>query len=370
LDEQDFNFTEFNGRWQWNPGRNTNVTLSAFTQSDAFAFDFDLTPGPAPPLNFFNSISSQNDGISFTLNQDIKSNKNVRFQAAYTKQGNSSEEGVSFFFDELSYRRESSIVDASIRLDFTQSIAERHQLKLGLQAQQMESFFFLGENNGFETLTIAEQSTEESLSLISYAAFSWQPTRPVRADLGLRAVYYTPTGAFYPEPRLTASYHLNPNLTIKTGFGINHQFFNEIVELDEDGFSVTTPLWALADGDEFTVPSARELTLGILWKKKGWLLDIEAYNKSVNNLSSVNLINQVDLDRFASGSSRSIGIDFLLKKRYQKLTSWGIYTLSKSDWSFPDAFNNEEAFFPAQNDVRHRFKWVTSYQTNRWLLSL
>ena len=148
----------------------------------------------------------------------------------------------------------------------------------------------------------------------------------------------------------------------------------EIVELDEDDFSVTTPLWALADGDDFTVPKARELTVGVLWKQKGWLLDVEAYDKQVSNLSSVNLIEvideEVELDLLESGSSRSRGIDILLKKRYQQFTSWGIYTLSKSDWSFPEAFSNSDAFFPAQNDVRHRFKWVTAYQTNRWLLSL
>lgn len=369
-DEQSFNFTEYNGRWQWNPGKNTKITLSGFTQQDAFELEFDADE----EAFFFNNISSLNNGISLTAKQQLSPAKSLSLQSTFTKQGNSSEEGFNFLFGEFSFLRESSITDASVRLDYEQTLTRQHTLKLGLQAQQMESILFFGQNNGIDTLIFAEQTGQESLSLIGYGAFTWRPNSATQADIGLRTVYYEPTGELYPEPRFTASYRLNKAWTLKAGFGINHQFFNEIVELDEDDFSVTTPLWALADDDDFSVPKAKELTLGVLWKQKGWLLDIEAYNKQISNLSSVNLTNLFDeedeFDRLASGESRSLGVDFLLKKRYQNFTSWGIYTISKSDWFFPESIGTSETFFPAQNDVRHRFKWVTAFQTERWLLSL
>lgn len=370
LDEQTFSFTEYNGRWQFNPGKKTQITLSAFTQQDAFQFEFEAEES----IVFFNEINSQNDGASLTIKQQLAPDKSLRLQTTLTEQGNSSSEGLYFGFGEFSLLRQSGISELSVRLDYDQVLEKQHTLKLGLQAQRMESFLLFGQNDGADTLILAEQAGQESISLIGYGAFTWRPNTSFQADAGLRTVFYKPTGEVYPEPRLTTSYRLDKAWTLKAGFGVNHQFFNEIVELNEDDFSVTTPLWALADDDEFTAPKARELTLGLLWKQKGWLLDVEAYDKQIANLSSVNLIGLVDepeeLDFLASGASRSKGIDILLKKRYQNFTSWGIYTLSRSDWSFPEASGDSEAFFPAQNDVRHRFKWVSAFQTNRWLLSL
>jgi hypothetical protein len=184
----------------------------------------------------------------------------------------------------------------------------------------------------------------------------------------MRLQYYAPTNSVYAEPRLTTNYRLSNDLMLKAGYGVNHQFFNEIVELDFDQLSGVTPLFALADGEELLVSGSREGTIGALWQKKEWLVDVEVYHKRIDNFSSLNLLNSADSeDTFFNGASRSIGVDLLIKKRWNRFRSWAIYSLSKTDWRLTE-FSDE--FFPAANDRRHQLKWVNSFETDHWLFSL
>jgi len=184
----------------------------------------------------------------------------------------------------------------------------------------------------------------------------------------MRLQYYEPTAQWYPEPRLSGSYQFHKIWRAKASFGVNHQFLNEIIELDLESLGGSTPIWVLANGEEVSLPSSREYNFGLIGQKNAWLIDLEFYHKRVSNLSSLELLTRnVGQTMFNVADSRSIGMDLLLKRRWGPVRSWIIYTLSRVEARFPEIGNG---FSPADNDQRHQLKWVGTYEKNSWLLSL
>ncbi|MFT6128393.1 MAG: outer membrane cobalamin receptor [Neolewinella sp.] len=367
---QAFNFTELNARWQWNPDRQTSVTISGFLQSDVFAnevtfeqIEIDLATSEA--------ISTRNNGLSASLKRQLPGGSNIGLQVSHSDYRNENftafELDIQGFENSFEDGRESTISDFTVKADYFRPVGQQSSIKAGLQFQRLNSAFSYSEAGSDEEFD-AQQEPFNGDNAVAYGTYTIQPFKAWRAKIGMRLQYYAPNNVVYAEPRLTTSYQLSKNLLLKAGYGENHQFFNEIIELDFDQLSGVTPLWVLADGEDILVSGAQEATVGALWQKKGWLIDVEAYHKRISNLSSLNLLSSTDPgDTFFSGASRAIGADLLVKKRWKNFSSWAIYSLSKTDWRFTEISDN---FFPAANDRRHQLKWVNSFETNHWLFSL
>ena len=65
---------------------------------------------------------------------------------------------------------------------------------------------------------------------------------------------------------------------------------------------------------------------------------------------------------------RAYGIEWLLRKKYGRLSGWVGYTLSKTERRF-DQINNGQ-YFPARQDITHDISLVGIYKlSDRWALS-
>lgn len=370
-EDQVFNFEEVNARWQWNPNQQTSITVSGFHQSDDFN-NAQTARQDRLTFDISEEIFTKNNGVSAGLKHQFLAGGNLGLQVSYSDYFNEnaaeivvSAQGIEF---DDRVARESSISDFTLKAEYSQPTGKRSSFKTGIQLQRLKSAFSFNEVDSDEDFD-AQQEPFNGDNAVAYGTYTLNSRRRWRADIGMRLQYYAPTNTVYAEPRLTTSYQLTSDLRLKAGYGENHQFFNEIVELDFDQLSGVTPLWALADGEDILVSGAREATLGALWQKKGWLIDVEAYHKRIDNFSSLNLLSSSDdpEDTFFNGASRSIGADLLVKKRWKSFHSWAIYSLSKTDWRF---FEISDDFFPAANDRRHQLKWVNSFEANHWLFSL
>jgi hypothetical protein len=96
---------------------------------------------------------------------------------------------------------------------------------------------------------------------------------------------------------------------------------------------------------------------------------VEAYYKKLHNLSEYTLRfapsfidNSGYQEFFYNGEGYSRGIDFLLQKKYGRLTGWVGYTLSETRYHFPIY---GDGYFPANQDVTHEFKTVWTYKPIR-----
>jgi hypothetical protein len=184
---------------------------------------------------------------------------------------------------------------------------------------------------------------------------------------GARLSYSDVTSRIYPEPRFQTFYTLNDRFRLKASTGYYRQFVNRIVR--EDISAGSRDIWLLAGDDGLPVSSALHLLAGGSYETNDFLFDVEAYYKKLNHLSEYTLrfapsfIDRAEYQQFFyNGEGYSRGIDFLLQKKYGKLTGWVGYTLSETRYSFPVY---GEGYFPANQDVTHEFKTVLTWKPHK-----
>ena len=141
-----------------------------------------------------------------------------------------------------------------------------------------------------------------------------------------------------------------------------------MIILGINDIGISNQIWISSDGQNIPVIESNQWTGGIILNKDGWTVDIEAYVKELVGITSLsNSFGELTNQPFSTGNSRIRGVDVLLKKRWDKYSSWVSYTLSNALYEFP---NIDEEPFPASHDQRHGFQWVHLYKTGPWEFTL
>ena len=183
-------------------------------------------------------------------------------------------------------------------------------------------------------------------------------------SIGSRASYYSLIGKFYFEPRLLASYSLTKNITLKLNAGIYHQFINHIYGAKRGTIGGIRSLnWQLSDYSFIQVPKNKQISIGAIYQKKGWTVDLDGYAKNIQNITASNFITKDVSDDLITGSYQTLGIDFLLKKSVKKFESWIAYSYSSSVASF-DSISFQHVW-----NQSHVLNAVVAYNYKNWRIA-
>jgi hypothetical protein len=173
------------------------------------------------------------------------------------------------------------------------------------------------------------------------------------------------------EPRVTLSYLLSKESSVKVGYAKNYQYLHL---LSKSTSTSPTDLWIPSsnivkpqDAHQFSAGYFRNLNNNVIQ------FSTEIYYKSMNNL--IDYKNGADLSlnalvesQLIFGTGRAYGAEFSLEKKDGKLTGSLSYTLSKTERNF-DPVNNG-TWFPAKQDRTHDLNITVVYKfTNRFLVS-
>ncbi len=203
----------------------------------------------------------------------------------------------------------------------------------------------------------------------AYGAFNYEK-KNLRIDGGLRLTYYQEEERAVASPRLNLQYALRPHLKLKAATGVFYQFISQLQQFGENDLGVDNPVWIISRTETDSAQKANKLSAGLVYHHKGWLLDVEAYRHYISGLNTINPIfnSSVNLfEEFETGSSESIGLDVLFKKRWNPYTIWFNYSLSRVKFFFPTIV---EDGFAATNDQRHNFSIVNSFKYKSWNFAL
>ncbi|MDX5438237.1 MAG: TonB-dependent receptor, partial [Pontibacter sp.] len=171
------------------------------------------------------------------------------------------------------------------------------------------------------------------------------------------------------EPRVSLKYDLTKTSSLKAAFSQSAQYLHLV-----SNAYTTLPLDVWVPSSALVEPQrATQYALGYFrgFKDNQFESSVEVYYKDLQNQLEYREgfapgPSNRDLEyEFVSGSGRSYGIEFFLRKNYGKLQGWFGYTLSRTTRTFPDL--NEGMMFPARYDRRHDLSVVGSYKLNdRW----
>jgi outer membrane cobalamin receptor len=203
-------------------------------------------------------------------------------------------------------------------------------------------------------------ASEASLYFQSESKF----TNELSANIGGRFYYFGNQKLFRFEPRVSASYNVTGDITLKGAFAIAHQYLHLIVRND---ITLPTDLWYPSTGI-IQPGKSSQYVLGFdsYWFDQDYLFSLEGFYKALKNIyefknaPQLNPLDNSIEDQFTSGQGEAYGIEFFLNKRKGRLSGWIGYTLSWSVRQF-DNLNGGRKYY-SKYDRRHDFSLVLAYK--------
>ena len=366
--QNNFWFLDSNIKGSYRVTDKDKISLAYFTGTNRF--DSQITDNRANKIQI-DTLNLQNKGVSLALEHKW----NERFLSTIT--GLHSDYGYNYNYG-LIYSadnrpdvfgvKQSSIKEQQIKFANSYATTKNHQLKMGLELIKYNVNSKITRSTR-ETPSLPQNRDSLSDLRVLNLAFNSTKDKNIGIDAGLRLNHYQNTEKFYFEPRLRLWYKPTDALNLHGHIGKYYQFLSQLVEIEgNNNAGIETAVWALA-GDNNAVPvlDATQLQIGAIYNKKSWLIDAQVYYKKTLGLTSLATGFNADLGPRQLGSSNTRGLDLLIKKRWKGLRTWVSYTLSKSDYLFPDFFDKE---FAAPNDQRHIFNFAVSKSFSNFKCSL
>ncbi|WP_291149407.1 TonB-dependent receptor [Flavobacterium sp. UBA7680] len=177
------------------------------------------------------------------------------------------------------------------------------------------------------------------------------------------------------EPRLSISYQLNDDQSIKASYNRMAQYLQLI-----SNTSSPTPLDVWIPSDNYIKPQiADQVALGYFRNIKdgAYSLEVETYYKKIQNrldyIDGANLIANNAIEQvILNGRMRAYGLEIMVKKNEGKFNGWVSYTLSKSEQQTPGrtpeeiGINNGQ-WYSTPYDKTHNLAITSAYNLNeKW----
>lgn len=174
------------------------------------------------------------------------------------------------------------------------------------------------------------------------------------------------------EPRVSARFLINKNLSIKTSYTMNYQYLHQV---SMASISLPTDVW-MPSTDLIKPQIGHQVSLGFYSNFYDNMFEsyVDAYYKKMYNL--VEYKDGMDLSTvvynpdqlYVTGDGYSYGVEFFLKKSRGKFSGFVGYTLSFTKRHF-DELNRGEEFY-AKYDRRHDVSISLMYEIIRNKLSV
>ena len=318
--------------------------------------------------------------------------------------GNGSVEWKSFWTDQLS----STITAGMSHYDYQNDDTKSHSTAARLSFDVNEAFFkglFSLKNNDKHTWqwgwdaklynvnpgtygplgedsNIQSDQIEKSNALEGslFAEDEWQAAEKIKLNGGVR---YTMFNAFLdgkektyqaPEFRLSSSYTLTDNSTVKLGFNTMHQFIHKV---SNTIIMSPTDTWVLSNAA--IKPQRGWQVAGgyyLQTNDHNYEVSAELYYKHIANYltyrSAGQLIMNHELENdVIKAQGRAYGIELQLRKPFGKLNGWVSYSYSRTFLRQHDKnvalLVNDGKWYPAEYDRPHEVKFVGNYKFTRRL---
>lgn len=180
------------------------------------------------------------------------------------------------------------------------------------------------------------------------------------------------------EPRLSAVYRFNKDLSMKVGYERMVQYLHLI-----SNTNAPAPYDTWLPADRYIEPmKSDQLSGGIFANidEGKWECSLELFYKDISNL--VDYIDGADLtgnnyveNQILTGEARAYGLELFVKKHVGRLTGWMSYTYTRTERKVPgfgegDVGINGGEYYPSTYDRPHDLSLVAMYEgSEKWSFS-
>lgn len=366
--DSDLKFWDFSSKVIYEPNSNNYWSFSSILNKD----ELDYVGSEAGDSNqIFQDHSESFAGFNTLYKHRFNSNWSSRLSLSitdYDAEDNSTElfrELNLVEYDSSFISNELNSIEAKSALIY--SGWEKNTIEFGYQLHHYETALSFRESSTYEASIKEIRSTKEIANGL-YVLANIEATDRLLLRPQFRIDYFSKEEDLSINPVLNTQYKLGKGFWLKSSVGSYSQALSSINDATLSASNVSSGIWVLAGEDDTEVLKSRHGSLGILYQKKGWIIDLDFYTKKVEGISAINLFEESvneGLD-FELGESTTSGLDLMLKKNFGRYHTWLSYTYSKTQNTF-DSLGNT---FASSLDRPHQFRWVHTYIINQFEFSL
>ena len=354
----DFSFYDVNAKITQTLSENDVLQVSGFRSAD----DLGLKgSGLEFNLGLSNLVGSARwthtfaDDLFFVLNAG-----GSRYRTGFDGQNS------GFFFE-----ARNTITDYTAKSKLEWYASDKLTFKTGIDGTLYEFNYF--QNFSGDSVDVVDEGTNEDgqvnllvndWTLAGYGQANYFLTDDLSLQGGLRVDYFDLSETVTLDPRGALRWQMMPNLALKAGWGIYHQYLRLATQPDFTFFDTWMPTDSTvvpAKAVHYVLTTESELFDGVD-------LNVDLYYKDLNNISDfITTVTEAETvaDVFYSGEGEAYGGEIFLQKKSGRLVGWLGYGLGWVNARF-DSINGGKEFRP-KYDRRHDLKLVAQYKlTDRW----
>ncbi len=265
------------------------------------------------------------------------------------------------------FEKKNVIFDSGVSTEFIFKTKNDQELSVGYQYSLKDvSYAFLETADLFFVLD-SDQTVENTHSL--FGNYEYRNPNLFDISVGARVSYFQNLDAFRIEPRIFLYKDLFRNVKLQVSGEVKNQIVSEIDETVLSDLSLENRLWRLADGETFPIIKSYQVSAGIVYKNKGWTLDMDTYYKGIDGLTALALgfLNPLD-SQFHIGKQKILGGDFYVKKDFGSLATWLSYSINSVESKYRGL--NDDDYFTASNSIRHNVTASLTYRSKGFQVAL
>lgn len=361
-DNEEFSFSDFSLRWLYDFSEKDRLRVNLITIQDALRFDEN-----AVVENEVKSEKSELTQKSLGAGFFYRRNWNQNWQvSAQTYFSNYRLQATNVdLFEDAELFQENNVSEMGGKLFSSLKLTNNLNWKAGYEFVETE----ISNTQSLDQTGFAD--FEKDLVGI-HALFSslgyFSKNNATKINLGARLNYFKTFHSWRLEPRFSFSQQFLKNFSFELLGELKSQTTTQIIDFQTDFLGIEKRRWRLADNENIPILRSKQLSLGLNFNKKDWLISAEGYLKEVEGITSQSqgFQNQYQYAQF-NGSYFVKGIEFLLYKKFGDFSSSISYSMSDNTYTFPIL---PEKHFPNSVEIAHTFNFASSYSYQDFKLSL
>ena len=137
-------------------------------------------------------------------------------------------------------------------------------------------------------------------------------------NAGVRYNYLDKFKRHLLEPRLSFNQRFLNSFNLEILGEFKHQNTSQIINFQNDFLGIEKRRWRLSNDNDIPIIISKQVSAGLSYSDKGWLINLVGYYKNVNGIttSSQGFQNQYEFEA-ASGSYDAMGVDLLIRKQFK-----------------------------------------------------
>lgn len=307
--KDDFRFWEGHGKLIFNLSEKDNLNVSYFFNDNNFD---DLIIDPLKKQEQTDKLDLISNGGSATWERNWSRNYSTKILTSFSKYD------YDYVYDIHSFgmgqqpdrngQKNNKVIESQILFSNEYKIQSHHSLNFGYQFTNYDvDYRILHAKEGIGILEDQKESYDSGVHAF-FGEFKSSEKNKFGIDAGARLSWFQLKNKYYLSPRFKAWYNLTEHINLNFNVGKYRQFISQLVEFKGDNLGFSTPVWVLNGNNEAPVLDATQLQAGIIFNKNGWVIDLQAYQKMTNGLTSLAIGFDVDTRKPESGESSQKGL--------------------------------------------------------------